>query len=311
MSINYKFKYLKYKNKYLQIKQNLNNSNKINNMKGGINDKEIYQFKNELFNIYRLVSGVNDTAYLTGSGTLVYIADRLKLDLSNINLPNDLDFMYEGAEDTRNSIGDFIPLQKTPQASRTWNIDPSKDYMASSKLIKSFDFTKNRSRNEFPTFTLTDSDSQHKPININILALNKIKSFYQENFDENPEGTEEKIKAGNRIHLINEIEKKIKTNPTLIIEYGLDSNVTYERPKRGNAKQPGLFNYNDDENDNLDNSSSNLFSNTLSPPPSPGLNLPYFVDLLNFGSITTPPTTPRSNYPNNNLDSPPQKKNKS
>lgn len=289
MSFNYKFKYLKYKNKYLQLKQNLNNSNKINNMKGGINDNEIYQFKNELFNIYRLVFDVNDTAYLTGSGALVYIADRLKLDLSNINLPNDLDFMYEGAEDTRNSIGDFTPLQKTPQASRTWNIDRSKDYMASSKLIKSFDFTKNRSGYELPTFTLTDSDSQHKPISIKILSLNKIKSFYQDDFDENPEGTEEKIKAGNRIHLINEIEKKIKTNPTLIIEYGLDSNVTY-RPTRVITRQPGLFNL----DDYSVNSSSNLFSNKLSPPPSPGFNMPL-VDLLNFGSLTTPPTTPRSN----------------
>lgn len=208
--------------------------------------------------------GVNDTAYLTGSGALVYIAIRLKLDLGNINLPNDLDFMYEGAEDTRNSIGDFIPLQKTPQASRTWEIDPSKDIMASSRLIKSFDFTKNRSRNEFPTFTLTDSDSQSKPIYINILALNKIKLFYQDSLYENPEDIKEKIKAHARINLINEIEKKIKTDPSLIIEYGLDSNVTY-RPLRGLSRQHGLFNL----NNNSVNSSSNIFSNTLSPPSSP------------------------------------------
>jgi len=294
MSINYKFKYLKYKNKYLQLKQN---SNKINNMKGGINDQEIHQFKKELFDIYGLVLGVNDTAYLTGSGALVYIAIRLKLDLNNISIPNDLDFMYEGAEDTRSSIGNFIPLQETPQASRTWEIDPSKDTTASSRLIKSFDFTKNRSSIKLPTFTLTDSDSQDKPIkNINILALNKIKSFYQDSLYENPEGSEEKIKAQKRIHLINEIENKIKTDPKLIIEYGLDSNVTY-RPNRGIKRQLGLLNLNYDSDNSVN--SSNLFTNTLSPPPSPPLNQ------LNFGSIITPPTTPRSNNPNNNLDSPP------
>jgi len=289
MSINYKFKYLKYKNKYLQLKQN---SNKINNMKGGIDDKEIHQFKKELFDIYRLVLGVNDTAYLTGSGALVYIAIRLELDLNNISIPNDLDFMYEGAEDTRSSIGNFIPSQITPQASRTWKIDPSKDIMASSRLIKSFDFTKNRSTFELPTFILIDSDSQHKPIKINILALNKIKSFYQDSLNENPEGSEEKIKAEKRIDLINEIENKIKTDPKLIIEYGLDSNVTY-RPNREIKRQLFQRNlYND--SDNSVNSSSNLFSNTLSPPPSP-------LNQLNFGSNITPPTTPRSN----NLDSPP------
>jgi len=266
-------------------------------MKGGINDQEIHQFKKELFDIYGLVLGVNDTAYLTGSGALVYIAIRLKLDLNNISIPNDLDFMYEGAEDTRSSIGNFIPLQETPQASRTWEIDPSKDTTASSRLIKSFDFTKNRSSIKLPTFTLTDSDSQDKPIkNINILALNKIKSFYQDSLYENPEGSEEKIKAQKRIHLINEIENKIKTDPKLIIEYGLDSNVTY-RPNRGIKRQLGLLNLNYDSDNSVN--SSNLFTNTLSPPPSPPLNQ------LNFGSIITPPTTPRSNNPNNNLDSPP------
>jgi hypothetical protein len=309
MSINYKFKYLKYKNKYLQLKQN---SNKINNMKGGIDDKEIHQFKKELFDIYRLVLGVNDTAYLTGSGALVYIAIRLELDLNNISIPNDLDFMYEGAEDTRSSIGNFIPSQITPQASRTWKIDPSKDIMASSRLIKSFDFTKNRSTFELPTFILIDSDSQHKPIKINILALNKIKSFYQDSLYENPEGTEEKIKAQKRIHLINEIEKKIKTNPSLLIEYGLDSNVTYISKR--DSKLQALFNSDIDDEIVNSNNSSNLFSNTLSPPPSPGLNLPYLVDLLNVGSIgsfTSPPTTPRSNHQNINFNSPSPKKSKS
>jgi hypothetical protein len=229
--IDYRNKALKYKLKYLELKNKFNK-----NIIGGL-PNWYTKFENELVNIYNNVKYYYTTDYepiLTGSSVITLLLFKLnmmdeldKLESNDLN-PHDLDFLYISRTRLSNpdSIGNFYinPTQKS-ESSVTFNLNINSPERQTN-YIKSFDITKSESIKSF-MFN-----------GIRIINLNTLKSFYIPDMFVD----EERIKKDlYKKKLIEQIIKKIGEEGRLH-EFGLDDNVT-KRPKRG------LFGDYDDEDD--------------------------------------------------------------
>jgi hypothetical protein len=243
----YKKKAIKYKIKYLELKNKLG----LTKLKGGL--PEWYsRFNSDLLNIYQLVKNSYGTEevnpILTGSGAIAYVLNYLGMneDLDNLDQPRDLDFLYLSRTGlpNPNKLGNFTlnPRQKS-ETSVTFTIDSDFNSRSSTDYIKSFDVTK---INNVKYFEINS---------INIINLESLSGFYTSDFFDD----EEKIKKDERKkNLIKKIIEKIK-NDNREEEFGMKS------IKEEKKKSAGLFG--DSENEESDDEfnikkSSRLFGDS-------------------------------------------------
>jgi hypothetical protein len=225
----FKSKYHKYKTKYLNLINEIKIAKlKIAKMKGGIREDEFVTFKNELIDIYQLVFGKVNPICIGGSSEIAYLLHRLGLttDLDSMNIPGDIDLMFNGYINDSKTFGDFLPVQNSPGNSRTW-----KDTQNKYQILKSFDLTGNGNRRPnidtltSKIFTLIDFNSVGKEVKLNFLNLNTLKKLYEIAVGDIKDKNSPEFKRKNaRLTLIDIIIKKIK-DEHLLNEYGLDENV--------------------------------------------------------------------------------------
>lgn len=225
----YKKKAIKYKLKYLDLKNKLG-------LLGGI-PVWYNKFESELFDIYRLVQNYYTTTtkpILTGSGAIAYLLNYLHMDTDLDNLmeldinPHDLDFLYISNTGLSNpdSLGIFNinPAQKR-ETSVTFKINSE----TSNNYIKSFDVSK---INKINYFELNG---------INIINLKSLSSFYTSDFlDDDEKINKDKLKKD----LIEKIIKKINDD-NRSGEFGLEP---INLPRIDN-KRSGLFGSDSDDED--------------------------------------------------------------
>ncbi len=208
----YKYKALKYKAKYLELKRQFTNLN----INGGNIPVWYNQFENELKELFTSVSNNYPEVFLTGSGMIAYLLKKLEMydELENF-IPNDLDFYYKSKMSKPNvrTINDYkIKPNQITESSVTFLLDSDKP-----NFIKSFDISKTSPNAK--SFNLD---------NVELNNLNNLKSDYKIDFG-TPEERIEKDKY--KIKLIDKIIQKIGLEGRLE-EFGLGDNITKREPKR-------------------------------------------------------------------------------
>ncbi len=292
--MDYKTKYLKYKSKYLKLLEE-SNSLSLNKQKGGMTQAQFEQFKNELIQIYQIVSA-KENICITGSSEVAYLLNRLGLreQLSQMELPGDVDLLYDGRENASSRIGNFIPVQATPQRSRTFNLLPE---FSAGRIFTSFDLT------NVPTlqyFILRDMNSNGSPIELKFLSLKTLRGLYQDDVEDAVEPELSRKRA--RLNAINLIIQTI-TDRHLLHEYGLDKNVTKRAHISSNLNP---FIQIQDENSSLGSNLSFGFSNTTSPPPKKSAirdsnysNASSYLFGLNTSLFDSPPRQQTQSFSSN------------
>tara|TARA_B100000767_G_C19757183_1_gene533484 strand:- start:329 stop:1075 length:747 start_codon:yes stop_codon:yes gene_type:complete len=209
--INYKLKYLKYKEKYLTTKKS-----KIS----------IDNLMNNLSEIYQLVDSNYDEIYVTGSIAILALAYFLNKNLipKDYPIPNDIDFIIY-----QNNKLDNTNLKKISEYKR---VDDN--------LTKFTTFKSSTSENYFKSFKInsTNNPVYHHIINYNgnnikIYKISSLKKAYQDNLNNSSTKDYDKKK----ISLINKIEKYFSSK-------GLKLATEFNPPiiEKRNKKQFGFNN---------------------------------------------------------------------
>ena len=158
-------KYLKYKNKYILLKQH-----------GGISKDKVLEYKNEITMLYNLISSIYSPLILSGSSAIFFYLTTLNyVDLiDKLVEPNDVDFLLIDASRnpliSREKISDFTRNQRTLERSATFTRTLS-GAGSSDKLFNSFDLT------------IVSSVKCNKINDILIIDLQTLKSKYLEDVD--------------------------------------------------------------------------------------------------------------------------------
>ena len=176
---NYYIKYLKYKIKYLNLKDQVGNGRIIST-------EEII---GNMLELYNLVSTKYTEVYLTGSMALYFLAHNFGVELDeDYPLPNDVDFVvYNNGKlliEEKNIIS-YKREQSTPERSVTMKSDTTENY------FKSFDIIASKLYKNHHVVNYNGQD-------INVLNLTSIKNEYMD--DINPINTK-------KLELIEKLEK--------------------------------------------------------------------------------------------------------
>lgn len=224
-------------------------------MIGGMDNSLVSNFIKEINTIYIQINSLyshGDTVVLSGSCALLYYLHSLGYTdlIDSLKEPNDVDFLLltdePNATITIPFIGDYKRKQATHEKSATFEND-----WAPNLKFKSFDLT-------IPRNSITYNQVEQ----INLLSLDKLKSYYEDDLETRPEDNK-------KIQIINQIQEMLRSNPQPDI-------ISQEQTFRINKKSRQIpINY---ESDMV--VAKSLFSDSPSTPEN-GRNL--------FGSFDSPP----------------------
>lgn len=175
----YKDKYLKYKMKYLKLKEQLGN---------GISDDELVNFSKEIYEIQdALESYFGKIVYLTGSAAVVLLAKKCDKEGQGVHvssedypIPSDADFLLDMTEDKKLRNGGYNNKTLVVEGKEYKRDDDgfissgTFKYSGSDRVIKDFDLTKDFVRN-YHTYDIGDGKL------IKILDVNAILDNYLDN----------------------------------------------------------------------------------------------------------------------------------
>jgi hypothetical protein len=202
MNKSFYHKYLKYKNKYLELKKQL----------GGEEDMRIIEMK-KIYNSVKELFGEN--IYITGSMaiyTIVYFLNKQldennKIQFPDELLPNDIDILIQAKRQREliqvKQINTFVRTNSMPQKSITL-IDTSDSEL----IFKSFDLSLER---------FLHSRKYYEIEGIKVLNLESIKSFYKEDEDvaKYKQKSEMKIDLIDYLLRFSLLQIKVDEKPTL------------------------------------------------------------------------------------------------